>query len=631
MDERRRLLRSAACYGAAVALAATLGACGGGGGTGAQDAVPPPADETNAAALLKADEVLAIMQSSARAQSQPVAVAVSDRRGVVLGVATNFGVDEATYRSQCLTGCPSRDFALASDSDCVVIDRAVQLARTAAFFSANETPLTSRSVRFLSGEHFPPHIHDTGAAALFGIENTNRGCSFDTAPIAGSDLPPRAPSLQSILDPSLRCQSSSSGADTCGCSTGIATLPGAVPIYRGGVMVGGVGVAVRGVSAPFDPVAAHDAPDTILRRDDTDPAWAVGEFAARAFVGDDTSLPRVQTQGLEGLCTPGNGVVPPACCASGGNCDLDFLPHPLPAGTDPVIFVDGIEIPEIDLDPQVNGVGAGAPLTTPLIVDASASTEVVHSGWLVPAHAAGTNGGPLAAGDVESIIDAGIAEAETIRAAIRLPLQQRSAMVLAVTDLNGELLGAYRMPDATVFSIDVAVAKARNVTYFSSETIAPIDTRNCPGPSIADCGESFFPVDGNSSTAMTNRTIGFCAQPFFPPGIDGTGSSPDFNGGPLRRVFIEDSANPCGNAGQTANGRQDGIVFFPGSAPLYRDGVLVGGLGVSGDGVEQDDIVTFAGTQAGPGFDAPAALRADQIQIGDVRLPYLKFNRQPDE
>ena len=37
---------------------------------------------------------------------------------------------------------------------------------------------------------------------------------------------------------------------------------------------------------------------------------------------------------------------------------------------------------------------------------------------------------------------------------------------------------------------------------------------------------------------------------------------------------------------------QNGVVFFPGSSPLYVLGILAGGLGVSGDGVDQDDVVT---------------------------------------
>jgi uncharacterized protein GlcG (DUF336 family) len=216
-----------------------------------------------------------------------------------------------------------------------------------------------------------------------------------------------------------------------------------------------------------------------------------------------------------------------------------------------------------------------------------------------------------------------------IRAGIRLPLEARTAMVLAVTDTNGTLLGLYRMPDATVFSIDVAVAKSRNVNYFSSPSIDPIDTMDCPG--AVDCrGEGIPP-----GTAVTNRTISFAAQPFFPSGIEGhlRGFDEPYEPGPYRRVFLEDSANPCTNGREPRNGRQNGIVFFPGSTPIYKNGVLVGGFGVSGDGVEQDDIVTFGGASfaASGDFLPEADIRADHVSVRSVRLPYLKFNRAPDQ
>jgi hypothetical protein len=59
---------------------------------------------------------------------------------------------------------------------------------------------------------------------------------------------------------------------------------------------------------------------------------------------------------------------------------------------------------------------------------------------------------------------------------------------------------------------------------------------------------------------------------------------------------------------------------------LYRNGQLIGGLGVSGDGVDQDDYVTSGGSL---GFEAPLSIRADQIIDQGVRLPYLKFPRDP--
>jgi len=192
-------------------------------------------------------------------------------------------------------------------------------------------------------------------------------------------------------------------------------------------------------------------------------------------------------------------------------------------------------------------------------------------------------------------------------------------MMLAVSDTNGVLLGLYRMDDATVFSIDVAVAKSRNVIWFSNPAIDPADTLDSPAIGVT-LGTAYDP-----GTAITNRTLSFGAQPLFPSGIDG--SQP----GPFRSVFLFDSANPCTNGQEPANGRQNGIVFFPGSVPLYRDGVLIGGYGVSGDGVEQDDIVSNAGANAAPNFEPPADIRADQVKVRGVRLPYLKFNRQPNQ
>jgi hypothetical protein len=123
-------------------------------------------------------------------------------------------------------------------------------------------------------------------------------------------------------------------------------------------------------------------------------------------------------------------------------------------------------------------------------------------------------------------------------------------------------------------------------------------------------------------TAVTNRTIGYGAQPLFPPGIDGSGDGPFFN------LYAQDVANPCTQGFQTGapNVNKSGIVFFTGSVGLYRNGVLVGGLGVSGDGVDQDDYVAAGGAA---GFEAPTQIRADQIVIDAVRLPYQKFPENP--
>ena len=77
---------------------------------------------------------------------------------------------------------------------------------------------------------------------------------------------------------------------------------------------------------------------------------------------------------------------------------------------------------------------------------------------------------------------------------------------------------------------------------------------------------------------------------------------------------------------------QNGVVLFPGSAPLYKDVTgsgtkqLIGGLGVSGDGVFQDDDVT---SEAALAYAPPSKLRADMVKVRGVRLPFFKFNRNP--
>ena len=82
---------------------------------------------------------------------------------------------------------------------------------------------------------------------------------------------------------------------------------------------------------------------------------------------------------------------------------------------------------------------------------------------------------------------------------------------------------------------------------------------------------------------------------------------------------------------QLANGTQ----IFPGSVPIYRDGVLVGGIGVSGDGIDQDDMISFlgvheAGEILGSGIgNAPPEIRADRLRPMGTRLRYIQCPQTP--
>jgi uncharacterized protein GlcG (DUF336 family) len=266
-------------------------------------------------------------------------------------------------------------------------------------------------------------------------------------------------------------------------------------------------------------------------------------------------------------------------------------------------------------------------------------------------------------------------------------------MVLAVTDTQGNVLGLFRMPDATVFSIDVAVAKARNTSYYAdAAALQPVDRIDFNGNGLFEQVSTSFRQPGDTvplGTALTNRTFRFLAGPRYPtlaelpkprgtldPAIPLADQRPDLarlvgpfsslrmaginpytaeNLDPLSPTAIDQyfTANPDdvtamffdafvpsrnfrdpGDAGVVISGtadaqplaNQNGVVFFPGSTSLYRDGQLRGGLGVSGDGVDQDDVVTADAQQ---GFEPIASLRADKFIVGGVRLPYQKFNRVP--
>ena len=80
---------------------------------------------------------------------------------------------------------------------------------------------------------------------------------------------------------------------------------------------------------------------------------------------------------------------------------------------------------------------------------------------------------------------------------------------------------------------------------------------------------------------------------------------------------------------------RNGAQIFPGGVPIYRNGTLVGGIGVSGDGVDQDDVVAYlglanAGARLGNGIgNAPDAMRADTLAPQGSRLRYVQCPQAP--
>ena len=499
--------------------------------------------------FLTAQDAMDAVRTAATAISATnIIIAVVDRTGVPLAVYLG---PTATAGDIITGGIVSNLYQ--GGAPVLATDYAVGLARTGAFFSNNQAPLSSRTVRFISGIHFPPGIFNKPPAALYGIENTNRGCDFNVA-VAGI---PRATSLNG--------GACGAGAGFAGCGTGIVTGKadifdsdpsavdgGGVPIFKNGALVGGIGVT--GIGIP------HSAT----------------EFAA--FTG---SIP---------------GPI--------------FGPRPADPG---VIFLDGVALPFVQNTLRPPGFGPGVfngAFTVGPIASPNGAAGVPKRFIFGPV---ASGDGRLTVPDISRVIGRGEDEARRTRAAIRLPLGTTTQMVFAVSDLAGNILAIFRMEDATIFSIDVAVAKARNAVAFSSPTRDPRDLAGVP-----------------LGTAITARTISFGAQPLYPAGIDRTRSGPFF------ADFTLDVATPCSQGFQAANANQSGIVFFPGSIGLYSGHTLIGGLGVSGDGVEQDDFVTAASVAQinkpddRPNWTAPEDIRADRVIIGDVRLPFFKFPRNPE-
>lgn len=156
--------------GVAAVLAMLLLGCGGGSSTPVS---PPPVPPVQP---LQVADVQNIVQAAVNSANVDMVVAVVDRAGFVLGV----------FRTQNAPTTTTGNFGQTLDAN----DVAVALARTGAFFSNDQAPLSSRTVRFISGIHFPPGVTNQPPAALYGIENTNRGCTLVSGASFQSQIPP---------------------------------------------------------------------------------------------------------------------------------------------------------------------------------------------------------------------------------------------------------------------------------------------------------------------------------------------------------------------------------------------------------------------------------------------------------
>jgi len=402
---------------------------------------------------------------------------------------------------------------------------AVSKAGTAAFLSSGGEALTSRTAGFIVQQHYPPGIRNTPPGPLVGVEFSSMAFS-DVASFRRLD-----------------------GSRIAG--TRLYGSPGGVPLYRSGVLLGGIGVTGAG---PEVEDGSIDGPDT-------------NEIVA-----------------LTG--------------------QVGFEPPPAILATS--IYVGGIAFPYVESsaekavaasEPDTAGLSAPAPLPWPTAVLGGVLGQVRSPIVADPEPGKILGQARLSLAEVRQIISSAAARTLVTRAGIRLPVGQMAEVFISVVNnpaLPGEppiVLGTFRTPDATIFSWDVSVQKARTALFFSDAT-----------------------------RAFSARTVGFLAQKMYPPGIDNEPPGP-FNG--LQERY---SAPLITGAGTVDGNLPNGITIFPGGFPLYRNGVLIGAIGVSGDGVDQDDLISSAGTA---GLQPATAIRADSFTYLGARLPYAVFPRAP--
>ena len=135
----------------------------------------------------------------------------------------------------------------------------------------------------------------------------------------------------------------------------------------------------------------------------------------------------------------------------------------------------------------------------------------------------------LSHADLDVIVAQAVMKANATNSGFRLsPTTQRTKMQIAIVDRDGKLLRLFSMTDAWEGSIDIAIAKGRTAAFFSS-----------------------------NQNALTSRIVGVASQP----------------GGALWGIG---NSNQIGISGNQEF--RNGIITFPGGVPLYKNGVLVGGM-----------------------------------------------------
>lgn len=529
--------------------------------------------------------VIAQAVAHAEASGLKATIAVVDKEGNVLGVFKMNGAPDNTRvggASTCAPGgCASLPLTCGLEGVCVPsCTAAISKAVTGAFLSSQGHAFSTRTASFIVQEHFPPKVDFQSGGPLFGVQFSQLLCS---------DVNARSP-------------------------LGLSADPGGIPLYKNGLEVGGIGIEGDGKYV----LDADPADDDVPVEELVAVAASRGFEAPAPITGDKIIVNGIRFPYVNARM-PAAVTVPSFGSLRG---TLDTCAGLAPAavrGNQPSKF-------------------------SVVTIDSSAPAGRVDNRFFPF-----IGGSILSKSDVTTIIVQAARQAFITRAAIRQPENSAAEVNVTVCDVDGKILGIFSTIDAPIFGFDVSAQKARTAAFFSS-SIAGARLRSAGFGNYVDAGSTDgLKMDG--SVAFTDRANGFLSRPFFPDGINDTENGPfskpfgqwsPFNVGlQLDLVLDEYFGNVLrglgGNAGALTNALTapcpsipniaNGIQIFPGSVPLFKNGRLAGAIGISGDGVDQDDLIASMGSA---GFEAPADIRSDRLFVRGIRLPYVKFPRHPN-
>jgi uncharacterized protein GlcG (DUF336 family) len=627
--------------------------CGGGGSGSAPPDVatdtPQSCDGSCASAstlLTAADvqDVIARAVAEAQSRNAPATIAVVDRVGNVLGVfAMNGAPKTFTVRTPGRTVDGGLEGVNIVPSTLAAIAKAV----TGAYLSSEGNAFSTRTASQIVQEHFAPGEMLAASGPLSGVQFSSLPCSdLVNRFTAGADAGPKRTPL------------------------GLSADPGGFPLYKGGTPVGAVGVLADGLYSL----------DTNIQDLDSDVdeqiAWAA-TFGRSA--PEDRRANRITVDGKSlrfsdstfGDVKSATRMPPTFASLNGSAGALVAVPGYF-GGT----VIDGTAFgqPGSGIRPDTQDFAG---------LDAFVLVDAANAERFRPRAGTEASGG-LTADEVRQILTGAVKTANHARAQIRRPTGSPARVTISVVDSSGVILGVVRTRDAPVFGIDVSLQKARTAAFFSgAQAAVAINAlpdaiylkgdltalRNEPLGQYVTASRTFTGLPmmlADGQTAITARSVGNLARVFYPDGIDGNPAGPLAKPMSQWSVFstgmqldlaynaivhhvgfvlglVPDVTTNCtGDTGLTGGftttapvpGLANGIQIFPGSAPVYRGRQLVGAVGVSGDGVDQDDMIAFLGlqdaaTRLGSFGQAPPDMRADQLVPFGARVRYVSCPQAP--